>query len=109
VTTEYAGRYQRGEIPLTPLQYQYLDGAGAPLDISAHNAATFLVTDPDGATLSHAATIVTPATGFVSAAWTAAMTNTAGRWEAHFWLAPGPVASVPIVWVVVDGPGPTVI
>jgi len=103
---EYAGRYQRAEVPLTPLQYQYLDGAGAPLDISAHSSVTFLVTDPDGVTLSHAASIVAPVTGVVAVTWTSAMTAIAGQWESHFWLAPGPVASVPIAWVVIDGPGP---
>lgn len=105
---QYAGRYQRAEAPLDPLQYQFLDSDGVALDITAHTGVTFAHTTPAGVTVAGGtASIVSAATGVVSVDWTATHTATVGQWEGVFWLTPGPVPSDTLVWVVVDGPGPT--
>lgn len=102
----YANRYHVGEAPLDPLQYQFQDSTGAPLDLSAHSAVTFGYQNPAGTKAQVSATIVAPLTGHVSVDWTAAMTASAGTWQGVFKLTPGPVESVVIRWAVIESPHP---
>ena len=104
---DFIGVYQKGEVPTTPLQYQFKDADNVALDITGHAAATFLHRTPAGVEVSTAATIVSAWNGVVAVAWTSAMTATSGVWRGIFWLD-NAVASDTLVWTVVDGPGPTV-
>ena len=101
------GVYQLGEVP-EPLQYQFLDSAGAAFDLTDFTSVAFLIRDPAGVETSHAGTFPDAATGVVQAVWTTAMTDTVGMWSGIFWVSPAPIASNTLVWSVVDGPGPTV-
>lgn len=102
----FANRYHVGEAPLQPLQYQFQDSAGLPLDITAHSAVTFGFKNPAGTKTEVSATIVSAWNGYVAVDWTAAMTASAGAWSGTFKLTPGPVESVIIRWAVIESPHP---
>ena len=103
---KYLGRYQRAEVP-EPLRYQFLQASGAPLDLATYSTVAWWWRAPDGVETNSAATFVDKPTGLVESVWAAAMTAQPGVYEGVFWLGPGPVPSISLVWTVVDGPGPT--
>lgn len=104
--TKTLGTYQKGEVP-EPLTYTFRDADGALLDLTGYSSVTWWWRTPAGTDSSVAASITGAATGLVEATWTAAMTAAVGVHTGVFWLAPGPVPSVTLVWSVIDGPGPT--
>lgn len=103
---KYVGRYQKNEVP-EPLQYQFQRTNGTPLSLTTYSSVAFWWRAPDGTETNSAAVIVDPSDGVVQAVATAPMTAAPGKYEGVFWLAPGPVPSISLVWTVVDGPGPT--
>lgn len=106
MSTKYIGRYQRGEVP-EPLVYDFDVPAGGPLDLTPFDTVEWAWRAPDGTDTISPATFADKPTGVVECPWTSAMTADAGTYEGIFWLAPGPVPSISLVWTVVDGPGPT--
>lgn len=66
--TTFIGPYVQGEIP-EPLEYQYLDDAGDPIDLNGFTA-TFTLETPQGQA-SLPAAVATPAEGKVRHTWLA--------------------------------------
>lgn len=100
------GIYQRDEIP-EPLEYQFLDHDGTPLDLTGFTAEWW--TSINGVDTEHPASVTNAAEGRVVAPWTAAMTADPGRMShGVFWVTDGAHthASDTLRWSVVDGPGP---
>lgn len=96
-TAVIAQDYTVGEIG-PPLSYQFLDGSGNPINLSAGYTAAFDWQERDGTAGSGAATVTDAVNGVVTHTWTGTEVATAGRYTAYFWAGNGAnrFASVPI-------------
>lgn len=81
------GPYVVGERP-APLEYQFLDAAGAPLDLTGYTAQ-FHVQPRGGPATSVPAVISDPAAGKVTHTWSGTEFTTSGTWWAEFWVGNG--------------------
>lgn len=77
------GPYTVGEKP-APLVYQFLDSAGAAMDLTGWTA-TFHYQRYDGTPEEASATVSDPAAGKVTYTWTGSEFSTPGVWWAEFW------------------------
>lgn len=81
------GPFVVGEKPAA-LEYQFLDGAGQPINLGAYTARFSCVERRTGAVTVDAgpATVSDAATGKVTRTWTGAEFPTPGRYEAELWV-----------------------
>jgi len=95
-----------GEIP-APLQYNFLDASGEPIDLSGF-AAKFSLRERNGAASTYNATVTSPTVGEVTYQWTGAEFATSGHYRAEFWVGNGihRYASVDILFDVAVSVGP---
>lgn len=79
-----------GEIP-DPLEYQFLDGNGAPMPLAGYSAkfSTRLVEGSVPIVNNAAATISDAPNGKVTYAWTGAEFPYPGKYYAEFWIGNG--------------------
>lgn len=82
-----AGPYVVGEKPM-PLQYQFLDSNGSPIDLTGYTAV-FSVREKYGSSTQYNASVSGPATGLVQYVWTAAEFPTSGSYLSEFWVGNG--------------------
>lgn len=78
------GEHTVGEKP-APLVYQFLDSAGAPIDLTGYTAA-FHYQRSDGTASTGLATVTDPSNGKVTHVWTGAELSTPGMWWCEFWV-----------------------
>lgn len=78
------GPYVVGEKPV-PLVYQFLDSAGAPIDLTGYTATFSYVRCDGGIPATGAATVTSPTAGQVTHAWTGAEFPEPGPYWAEFW------------------------
>lgn len=78
------GPYTVGEKP-APLVYQFLDSAGAAMDLTGWTAK-FHYQRRDGSPTEANASVSDPATGKVTYVWTGSEFSTPGTWWAEFWV-----------------------
>lgn len=81
------GPYVVGERP-APLEYQFLDSAGAPMDLTGYSAE-FHVQPRNGTAVVHPAAVTDPATGRVTHTWSGTELVTSGTWWMEFWVGNG--------------------
>jgi hypothetical protein len=82
-----AGPYVVGEIP-PPLQYQFLDSDGLPLNLLGFTAK-FICREQNGAPVTYTATFADAASGIAQFAWTGGEFPTSGSYLAEFWAGNG--------------------
>lgn len=81
----HVGPYVVGE-KQAPLEYQYLDSAGVPIDLTGYTAK-FVFRERDSASAITANAVVTnPTSGKVTYTWTGTEFTTSGHWMAEFWV-----------------------
>jgi hypothetical protein len=78
------GPYTVGEKP-PPLVYQFLDSAGAPINLTGYTAK-FQYQRTDGAATSVNATVSDPTNGRVTYVWAGTEFSTPGTWWAEIWV-----------------------
>jgi hypothetical protein len=83
-TSVTIGPYVQGEKP-PPLVYQFLDSAGAAINLTGYTAV-FNFRPVDGTSTAGLATVTTPLTGQVTHTWTGAEFPSAGDFWAEFWV-----------------------
>lgn len=82
------GPYVVGEKP-APLVYQFLDSAGAPMDLTGYSVE-FHYRRSDSPTVTVGAAVLTePEAGRVSHVWTGSEFSTPGTWWSEFWVGNG--------------------
>lgn len=81
------GPYVVGEIP-APLEYQFLDSDGLPIDLTAYQAR-ITICSPDGLPLTRNATVTDSAGGKVTYTWQGDEMPTAGWYTVFFWVGNG--------------------
>jgi hypothetical protein len=77
------GPYVMGEKP-APLTYQFLDSAGAAINLTGYTAK-FSYQEHDGTAVTANASVSDPTNGKVTYTWSGAEFATAGRYRAEFW------------------------
>ncbi len=82
------GPYVVGEKP-APLVYQFLDSAGAPIDLTGYTVQFHYRRSDSGSAVTGAAVLSEPAAGRVSHVWTGTEFDTPGTWWAEFWAGNG--------------------
>jgi hypothetical protein len=83
------GPYVVGEKP-APLVYQFLDSAGAPINLTGYATPEFHFQRTDSSTTVTGAAVVTDAAnGKVSHVWLGTEFTTPGRWWCEFWVGNG--------------------
>lgn len=94
------GPYVVGE-KQPPLVYQFLDSAGAPIDLTAY-AVNFILRERSGAATTYTGALYDAANGQVKYTWTGTEWPTAGRYIAEFFAGNGTnrYASVLITFTV---------
>jgi hypothetical protein len=100
------GPYVTGEKP-APLQYQFLDSSGVPMDLTGYTAK-LSVQERFGSPTEYSAVMAVAASGVVSYAWTGTEWPTPGRYAIQFWVGNGTnrYASVRMVFAVASSVGP---
>lgn len=101
------GPFVVGERPL-PLQYQFLDGDGNPLDLSGYTAK-WLWRELYGAATTRNSTIIDAADGQVQYSWLGDEFPTPGDYIGEFWVgdaSSAKFASLLVRWVVRAAVGP---
>jgi hypothetical protein len=99
------GSFVTGEVPL-PLEYQFLDADGAPIDLTGFNVATFqwgeYVRGGFVDAIVRTAAITAPVTGQVTYAWEGDEFDRPGEYAAIFFVNDGTTqyASILITWQV---------
>lgn len=78
------GPYVVGEIQ-APLEYQFLDAAGAAINLSGYSAR-FICRPVDGSPTTANASVTDPTAGKVTYTWTGAELSEAGPHWAEFWV-----------------------
>lgn len=115
-TSVHLGSFVTGEVPL-PLEYQYLDVDGNPLNLTGYSAARFqwglydrhaVIVNP----VTETATVSSPSTGKVRYAWDGDEFDVTGPHAGQFFVSNGlnQFASLLITWQVCASPAapPTV-
>lgn len=87
MTSVSTGPYVQGEKP-PPLVYQFLDSAGAPIDITGY-AAGFTIQEADGLAASYSASVTDPVNGKITYTWTGTEWPTSGHYRATVWCGNG--------------------
>lgn len=98
--TVTTGPFVVGEIP-APLVYQYLDDAGAPIDLTGYTAK-FVYRERDGAPTTGNATVSDAPNGKVQYVWTGTEFPTPGHYRAEFWAGNGGVNKFASVLITFD-------
>lgn len=99
------GSFVTGEVPL-PLEYQFLDADGQPIDLTGFDVATFqwgeYVHGGFVDAVTETASVSTPATGHVTYVWDGDELDRPGEYGAVFFVNDGTTqyASVLITWQV---------
>lgn len=78
------GPYVRGEKP-PPLEYSFLDSAGAAIDLTGYTALLRVQRTDASDYLDLTATVTAPTAGTVQHVWTGAEFATAGDYWLEFW------------------------
>jgi hypothetical protein len=82
--TQSIGPYTTGEKP-APLEYQFLDSAGSPMNLTGYTAEFHYQRSDSTATVG--AAVVSDATaGKVTHTWTGSELSTPGTWWCQFWV-----------------------
>jgi hypothetical protein len=79
------GPFVTGEVP-PPLEYQFLDATGQPINLSGPFSAQFRYQEHWAAYGSGVATITDAAAGKVTYIWTGNELTTPGQYAAEFWV-----------------------
>lgn len=81
------GPYVVGEKP-APLEYQFLDSAGTPMNLGAYTAKFSCIERGSGVVTADAAaaTVTDAANGKVTHSWVGSEFPTPGRYEAEMWV-----------------------
>lgn len=99
------GSFVTGEVPL-PLEYQFLDADGQPIDLTGFDVATFqwgeYVRGGFANAVTESALISAPSTGHVTYAWDGGELDAPGDYAAVFFVNDGTTqyASILITWSV---------